>query len=156
VESSVILGYSNKAHDGFLGHAYVGRWVNLGALTTNSDLKNNYGPVRVGGPQGPVDTGLTKVGAFLGDHVKTGIGTLLNTGTVVGAGSNIFGGLMPPLFVPPFSWGRGHELTEYRLDKFLDVARRAMARRDLELDQAAETVLRRAWEATRTMRTGSE
>ena len=152
VESSVILGYSNKAHDGFLGHAYVGQWVNLGAFTTNSDLKNNYGPVRVGGALGSRDTGLMKVGCFLGDHVKTGIGTLLNTGTVIGAGSNIFGGEMPPTFVPPFSWGTGGKLTEFRLEKFLEVAIRAMGRRGVELDGRMEAVLRGAWEDTKHLR----
>ncbi len=150
VESTVILGYSNKAHDGFLGHAYLGRWVNLGAFTTNSDLKNNYGPVRVGGSGGPRDTGMMKVGCFLGDHVKTGIGTLLNTGTVVGAGSNLFGGVMPPTWVPPFSWGRGEDLTEFHLEKFLEVAGRAMARRSVPLDPGTEGVLRRAWAAGRS------
>src|SRR5690606_14594115 len=79
VEESIILGYSNKAHDGFIGHAYVGCWVNLGALTTNSDLKNNYGTVRIWTPAGEVDTGEVKLGCLLGDHVKTAIGTLLNT-----------------------------------------------------------------------------
>ena len=145
VECSLILGYTNKAHDGFLGHAYLGRWVNLGALTTNSDLKNNYGPVRVGGADGPVETGLMKVGCFLGDHVKTGIGTLLNTGTVVGAGSNLFGGEMPPTYVPPFSWGNGTKLTEFRLERFLEVATQAMGRRGMELDAEMEALLRRAW-----------
>lgn len=149
VEASIILGYTNKAHDGFLGHAYLGRWVNLGAFTTNSDLKNNYGPVRVGGASGPKETGLQKVGAFLGDHVKTGIGTLLNTGTVVGCGTNIFGGAMPPTYVPPFSWGSGQELTEFRLEKFLELARRAMGRRDVTLDPGMEGLLRRAWEVSR-------
>ncbi|MGD2121325.1 MAG: putative sugar nucleotidyl transferase, partial [Gemmatimonadota bacterium] len=149
VESSVILGYTNKAHDGFLGHAYLGRWVNLGAFTTNSDLKNNYGPVRVGGAGGPRDTGLMKVGCFLGDHVKTGIGTLLNTGTMVGAGSSIFGGRMPPSYVPPFSWGAGADLTEFRLDKFLEVAERAMGRRRMPLEEGMAGVFRRAWEETR-------
>ena len=152
VESTIILGYANKGHDGFLGHAYVGRWVNLGAFTTNSDLKNNYGKVRVGGAHGPRDTGLMKAGCFLGDHVKTGIGTLLNTGTVVGAGSNLFGGQMPPTYVPPFSWGSGGELTEFRLDKFLEVATVAMGRRGMELGEDMEAVLRRAWEATRPLR----
>jgi len=152
VECSVILGYTNKAHDGFLGHAYLGRWVNLGAFTTNSDLKNNYGPVRVGGAEGPRETNLMKVGCFLGDHVKTGIGTFLNTGTVVGAGSNIFGGAMPPTYVPPFSWGSGTDLTEFRLDKFLEVATRAMGRRDMTLDAGMEEVLRLAWERTRKER----
>jgi len=152
VEASVILGYSNKAHDGFLGHAYLGRWVNLGAFTTNSDLKNNYGPVRVGRPGGTVETGLLKVGCFLGDHVKTGIGTVFNTGTTVGAGSNLFGGRMPPSYVPPFSWGAGSDLTEYRIEPFLEVASRSMARRGVELEPEMATVLRRAWDATRLLR----
>jgi len=152
VECSVVLGYTNKAHDGFLGHAYLGKWVNLGAFTTNSDLKNNYGKVRVGGPAGPVATGLMKVGCFLGDHVKTGIGTLLSTGTVIGLGSNVFGGVMPPTYVPPFSWGSGTNLTEYRLDKFLEMARAAMARRKVTLEAGTEQLLRAAWESTRRER----
>ncbi|MEX0980357.1 MAG: putative sugar nucleotidyl transferase [Gemmatimonadota bacterium] len=145
VEEAVILGFSNKAHDGYLGHAYLGRWVNLGALTTNSDLKNNYGPVRVRTASGDVDTGLTKVGCFLGDHVKTGIGTLLNTGTVVGAGSNLFGGAMPPVYVPPFSWGAGGDLSEYRLDRFLDVAEVVMRRREVALTAEDRAFLETAW-----------
>lgn len=156
VECSLVLGYSNKAHDGFLGHAYLGRWVNLGAFTTNSDLKNNYGSVRVGSPGGPVDTGLMKVGCFLGDHVKTGIGTLLNTGTVVGAGSNLFGGAMPPTWVPPFSWGMGADLVEFRLEKCLEVAARAMGRRGVELTPGMEDLIRRAWEVSRIQRTAGE
>jgi UDP-N-acetylglucosamine diphosphorylase/glucosamine-1-phosphate N-acetyltransferase len=154
VESSVILGYSNKAHDGFLGHSYLGRWVNLGAFTTNSDLKNNYGSVRIGSPAGPVDTGLMKVGCFLGDHVKTGIGTLLNTGTVVGSGSNLFGGEMPPTYVPPFSWGVGEDLTEFQLEKFLEVVETAMGRRGVTLDPQMEGLLRRSWEASQEERHG--
>ncbi len=156
VETSVVLGWSNKAHDGFLGHAYLGRWVNLGAMTTNSDLKNNYGPVRLGSPGGPRDTGLIKVGCFLGDHVKTGIGTLLNTGTMVGAGSNLFGGVMPPIYVPPFSWGTGADLVDYQVDKFLEVARIVMARRKVSLDPGMEAVLRRAWSAARSPAVPSE
>ena len=155
IEASILLGYDNKAHDGYLGHAYLGRWVNLGALTTNSDLKNNYSPVRVTTSEGEVDTGLLKVGCFLGDHVKTGIGTLLNTGTVVGAGSNVFGGAMPPKYVPPFSWGSGEDLVEFRLEKFLETARRVMERREMELDEATEAVLRRAFEETRHLREGA-
>jgi UDP-N-acetylglucosamine diphosphorylase/glucosamine-1-phosphate N-acetyltransferase len=154
VECTVVLGYSNKAHDGFLGHAVLGRWVNLGAFTTNSDLKNNYGPVRVGSPSGQRDTGLLKVGCFLGDHVKTGIGTLLNTGTVVGLGSNLFGGAMPPTYVPPFSWGVGSDLSEYRLDRFLEVARIVLERRGVSLDQEMADVFRRIWEESRPERLG--
>ncbi|MEX2472459.1 MAG: putative sugar nucleotidyl transferase [Gemmatimonadota bacterium] len=148
IADCVVLGYVNKAHDGYLGHALVGRWVNLGAFTTNSDLKNNYGSVSVWTPDGPTNTGLMKVGCFLGDHVKTGIGTVLNTGTVIGAGSNVFGGRMPPSHVPPFSWGEGADLTEYRLDKFLEGAERAMARRDVPLTEGMRGVLDRAWHAS--------
>jgi UDP-N-acetylglucosamine diphosphorylase/glucosamine-1-phosphate N-acetyltransferase len=147
---SVCLSYVNKAHDGHIGHAYLGAWVNLGAETTNSDLKNNYGPVRLWTPAGEQDTGEIKVGCFLGDHVKTGIGLLLNTGTVVGAGSNLYGALLPPKYVPPFSWGTGDDLTAYRVDKFLDVAARAMARRKVILSHEAANQLRRAWEASRS------
>jgi UDP-N-acetylglucosamine diphosphorylase / glucose-1-phosphate thymidylyltransferase / UDP-N-acetylgalactosamine diphosphorylase / glucosamine-1-phosphate N-acetyltransferase / galactosamine-1-phosphate N-acetyltransferase len=146
METSVVLGYSNKAHDGFLGHAYLGMWVNLGALTTNSDLKNNYGPVRIWTPDGDVDTGETKVGCFLGDHVKTAIGTMLNTGTVVGAGANVFGG-MPPKYLPPFSWGDAQ--TTYDVAPFLDTARTVMQRRDVELTDRQRRLLEGAWAASR-------
>jgi UDP-N-acetylglucosamine diphosphorylase/glucosamine-1-phosphate N-acetyltransferase len=143
---SVALAYVNKAHDGHIGHAYLGAWVNLGAETTNSDLKNNYGTVRLWTPEGDADTGEIKMGCLLGDHVKTGIGLLLNTGTVVGAGSNLYGAAMPPKYVPPFSWGTGDELTTYRADKFLEVAERAMARRDVTLSAGTREQLGRAWE----------
>ena len=146
IEESVILGYSNKAHDGFLGHAYVGMWVNLGALTTNSDLKNNYGSVRVWTPAGERDTGERKVGCLLGDHVKTAIGTMLNTGTVVEAGSNVFGG-MPPKYVPPFSWGEPD--TAYDAERFLATAETVMGRRDVALSDAQRALLRAAWDAGR-------
>ena len=143
---SVCLGYVNKAHEGHIGHAYLGRWVNLGAGTTNSDLKNNYGTVRVWTPKGEADTGLIKLGCLLGDHVKTGIGLLLNTGTVVGAGSNLYGAAMPPKYVPPFSWGTGENLVPYRVDKFLEVAGAAMARRNVELSAEMRTQLAAAAE----------
>ena len=146
---SVCVGYVNKAHDGHIGHAYLGRWVNLGAETTNSDLKNNYGTVRLWTPQGETDTETIKMGALLGDHVKTGIGLLLNTGTLVGAGSNLYGAEMPPRYVPPFSWGTGEALSPYRLDKFLEVAERAMARRDVALSAAARAQLCAAWDTAR-------
>lgn len=146
VEETVILGYTNKAHDGFIGHAYIGMWVNLGALTNNSDLKNNYGTVRVWTPAGEVDTGQQKVGCFLGDHVKTAIGTLLNTGSVIETGSNVFGG-MPPKYLPPFSWG-GPE-TEYDIDAFLATAANVMARRRVELSDSQRQLLRTAWRLSR-------
>jgi len=139
------LGWTNKAHDGHLGHAYLGRWTNLGAGTTNSDLKNNYGPVRLGGPDGPVETGLTKLGCLLGDHVKTAIGTLLETGTVVGAGANVFGETRPPKWVPPFAWGTGEEWKRYRRDAFLDAAATVLGRRDVPFDERTRRWLAEVW-----------
>lgn len=148
VDTAVLVGFVNKAHDGYLGHALVGRWVNLGALTTNSDLKNDYGTVRVELPSGTVDTKLMKVGAFLGDHVKTGIGTVLNTGSVVGAGSNVFGGGMPPKALPPYSWAGAGSVTAFRWEKFRDVARTVTARRNQPWTPGVEAVLKRLWDAT--------
>lgn len=149
VEASVVLGYSNKSHDGFLGHAYLGCWVNLGAMTTNSDLKNNYGTVRVWTPAGEVDTGERKLGCMLGDHVKTAIGTLLNTGTVVGAGANLFGGSMPPRYVPPFTWGTGRDAGEYELERFLATAEVVMSRRNVSLSPRQRLLLESAWKLGR-------
>ena len=146
---SVCLGYVNKAHDGHIGHAYLGRWVNLGAETTNSDLKNNYGSIRIWTPNGEVDTEEIKLGSLIGDHAKTGIGLLLNTGTVIGAGSNLFGAEMPPKYVPPFSWGSGSELTDFRLDKFFEVAERVMERRGVTLTEGMRRQLQRAWDRSR-------
>jgi UDP-N-acetylglucosamine diphosphorylase/glucosamine-1-phosphate N-acetyltransferase len=144
VEESVLVGWSNKAHDGFIGHAYLGAWVNLGALTTNSDLKNNYGNVRVWTPDGEVDTGERKIGCFLGDHVKTAIGTLLNTGCVVGPGASLFGPHLPHRHVRAFAWGSdGAALHEFH--RFLETARTAMRRRNVELTPGVESVLRTAW-----------
>jgi UDP-N-acetylglucosamine diphosphorylase/glucosamine-1-phosphate N-acetyltransferase len=145
VAETVVLGYTNKAHDGHIGHGYLGRWVNLGAFTTNSDLKNNYGPVKVWTPNGLQDTGHMKMGCLIGDHVKTGIGLLLTTGIVVGAGANLYGTTMPPRYVQPFSWGEGSDLSEYRLDKFLDTAAKAMGRRGVELDERGRRHLERCW-----------
>jgi len=104
VEGTIFHGFSNKQHDGFLGHAYVGEWVNLGAGTTNSDLKNTYGPVRVPINGRPVDSGQMFVGGFLGDHVKTGIHTTLPTGAVLGFAASVFLSRVVPQFVPSFSW----------------------------------------------------
>jgi UDP-N-acetylglucosamine diphosphorylase/glucosamine-1-phosphate N-acetyltransferase len=147
IEATVIHGYSNKAHDGFLGHAYVGRWVNLGALTTNSDLKNNYGTVRIWTPDGETDTGEKKIGCLLGDHVKTAIGTMFGTGTVVGAGANVFGAEPPPKYVPPFAWGNPD--VAWDLDRVLQAAEIAMGRRDVPLTPGLRNVLQNAWRAAR-------
>jgi UDP-N-acetylglucosamine diphosphorylase/glucosamine-1-phosphate N-acetyltransferase len=103
---SIIIGHANKAHDGFVGHSVIGRWANLGAGTITSNLKNSYGDVALWTPEGTLRTGLQFLGAFVGDHVKTGIGTRLTTGCVIGAGANVFGSVMPPKFVPPHSASR--------------------------------------------------
>ncbi|HET9605351.1 MAG TPA: putative sugar nucleotidyl transferase [Gemmatimonadales bacterium] len=139
VSSSIFTGYCNKAHDGFVGHTILGHWVNLGALTTTSNLKNTYGSVRVETPAGPRDTGRQFVGSFIGDHAKTAIGTMLSTGTIIGAGASVFGDGRPPKWVPPFAWGNG--CTE-RLSEagFLETARRVMPRRHIEV-----TPERAAW-----------
>ena len=152
VADSVILGYSNKHHDGHLGHAVLGRWVNLGAGTINSDLKNTYSSVRVHLPEGEVDTGLLKCGALLGDHVRTGIGTVLNTGTVIGAATSIFGSPMPPVNIPPFSWGEGDNLVEHRLDRCLRTAEIAAERRGVKLSSGTRRILARAAERARADR----
>jgi UDP-N-acetylglucosamine diphosphorylase/glucosamine-1-phosphate N-acetyltransferase len=137
VNSVVMLGYSNKGHDGFVGHSYLGRWVNLGAGTITSNLKNTYGPVQFWTPDGQKETGAQFLGTFFGDHAKTGIGTRLTTGTVIGAGANIYGSAMPAKYVPPFSWGEHPSYSTYRMDKFLEVAKRVMARRHVELSARA-------------------
>lgn len=156
VESSVVLGFANKAHDGFLGHSIVGRWANLGAMTTNSDLKNNYGPVRALVRRRPVETGLLKGGCLLGDHVRTGIGTLLTAGSVVEAGANLFGaGGVAPKYVPPFSWGAGSGATPYDIERFLDATERIMLRRGVTLSEGMRSLYRRAFAETAALRGGA-
>ncbi len=150
VEESVWQGYANKRHHGFVGHSWIGEWVNLGALTTTSDLKNNYGEVRVWAAGELRDTGLTKVGSLIGPHVKTGIGTLLPTGASIGAGSNLFGGgRFTPKRVAPFTWWDGERIVEHRFESFLDTARQVMARRARAMESADERLLRHLFE-TRT------
>jgi UDP-N-acetylglucosamine diphosphorylase/glucosamine-1-phosphate N-acetyltransferase len=146
VSATIFLGHSNKGHDGYVGHSYLGRWVNLGAGTITSNLKNTYSPVEFWTPEGERDTGLQFLGTFFGDHTKTGIGTVLNTGTAIGAGANIFGGAMPPKVIPPFAWGDHPPYSTYRLDKFLEVARRVMARRHVELSARQVRLLTAAFE----------
>lgn len=139
--SAIMLGHANKSHDGFVGHSYLGRWVNLGAGTITSNLKNTYGTVHAWTAQGEVDTGLQFLGTFFGDHAKTGIGTPLSTGSMLGAGANVYGAVMPPKVVAPFAWGERPPYSIYRLDKFIEVARRVMARRHVELSDRQSRML---------------
>lgn len=149
ISNSVILSYTNKSHDGYLGHSYVGRWVNFGAFTCNSDLKNNYGEIKIFTNGHLVNTEQQKLGIFVGDHVKTGIGSLFPGGCTIGCGTNFFGGGMAPHDIPPFSWGTASDLEPYDLSAFLQMVHKVMARRDIELTSKAEKLLLEAWEITR-------
>lgn len=149
LSNTIIHSDTNKGHDGFVGHSYMGRWVNLGAGTITSNLKNTYGPVALWTPRGVRSTGMQFLGTFFGDHAKTGIGTRLTTGTVLGAGANVFGAQMPPKVVPPFAWGGTPPHEIYHLDKFLEVAERVMARRHVGMSgrarQQLEVAYRERW-----------
>jgi len=151
VEESIIQGYSNKYHDGFLGHAYVGEWVNLGAMTTNSDLKNDYGSVEVTlDGKRPIDTGSTKVGSLIGDHVKTSIGVLLNTGSYVGAMALILATGKPlPKHIPSFAWFLQGVVTKgFGRKKLYETARTAMSRRGKEFTAAEQALWDAVFELT--------
>lgn len=148
VEATILQGYANKQHTGFLGHSFVAEWVNLGAGTNNSDLKNNYGHVRVRVDGQDVDTGEMFVGLTMGDHSKSGINSMFNTGTVVGVCCNIFGAGFPPKYVPAFSWGGAAGFTPYDLERAIEVARRVMARRKVELTPGYEHALRAVFALT--------
>jgi UDP-N-acetylglucosamine diphosphorylase/glucosamine-1-phosphate N-acetyltransferase len=153
VEESIWQGWANKRHHGFVGHSVVGEWVNLGALTTTSDLKNNYGPVRVWAAGAERDSGSNKVGSIIGAHVKTGIGTLLPTGCSIGAGSNLFGGgRFAPKRLPAFAWWDGERTLEHRLEAFLETAAVAMGRRGVTLQAADAALLRGLFSASRDER----
>jgi UDP-N-acetylglucosamine diphosphorylase / glucose-1-phosphate thymidylyltransferase / UDP-N-acetylgalactosamine diphosphorylase / glucosamine-1-phosphate N-acetyltransferase / galactosamine-1-phosphate N-acetyltransferase len=142
LESSILHGFSNKQHDGFLGHAYIGEWVNLAADTVNSDLKNTYGTVRVPINGVEVESGLMFVGLTAGDHSKTGIGQMFPTGSVVGFGCNIATCEFAPRFVPSFTWLTRRGAERYDVERCLEVARRVMARRQVILTAAEEALFR--------------
>lgn len=148
VEGSIIHSYSNKQHEGFLGHAYLAPWVNLGADTNNSDLKNNYGNVKVKINGNEVDTCSMFMGLIMGDHSKSAINTMFNTGTVVGVSCNVFGSGFPPKYIPGFSWGGAEKTETYNVEKALSVARRVMARRNISLSGEEEKVFRAVFQAT--------
>jgi len=148
VEASVIQSYSNKQHEGYLGHSYVGSWVNLGADTNTSDLKNTYGTVRVMVNGKQVDSGRQFVGLIIGDHSKSGINVMFDTGSVVGVACNVYGAKIPPKYLPSFSWGSEGKFVEHQIEKCLETARRVMARRDVVMSAAYEKVFREVFAAT--------
>ncbi|MEP6646237.1 MAG: GlmU family protein [Saprospiraceae bacterium] len=154
IKEVVMLGHSNKAHDGFLGNSIIGEWCNLGAGTSVSNLKNNYSTIRMWDyiSETMRDTGLQYLGTVMGDHSKTGIQSMFNTGTIIGVASNIFGEGYPPKVIPSFSWGGSSGLTVHRLEDALETARRAVSRRDQNLTTQDEAILRHVFELTKTSR----
>jgi UDP-N-acetylglucosamine diphosphorylase / glucose-1-phosphate thymidylyltransferase / UDP-N-acetylgalactosamine diphosphorylase / glucosamine-1-phosphate N-acetyltransferase / galactosamine-1-phosphate N-acetyltransferase len=149
IEATIFQGYSNKQNYGFLGHSFVGEWVNLGAGTVTSDLKNTYGAIRVYLNGVGVESGQHFIGSMIGDHSKTGIGTILPTGCVIGIASNVFRQSAVPRFVPSFAWVTDEEMTNYRVEKAINIARVVMARRDVHLSEAEVRLLRNAAERAR-------
>ena len=137
ISNCVFLGYSNKGHDGFLGNSIIGCWCNLGADTNTSNLKSNYSRVRLWSERRNEfrNTDMQFCGLIMGDHSKCGINTMFNTGTIVGAGCNIFGGGFQPKHIPPFSWGGGDEWSVHEFDKFVETAVRVMSRRGHEMSE---------------------
>lgn len=142
VNNSVIFGYSNKAHDGFLGNSVIGEWCNLGADTNNSNLKNNYGQVKVWDMANNdwQATGLQFCGLLMGDHSKAGINTMFNTGTVTGFCANIFDGGFPPKFITNYSWGGHKNAPRFELEKAIEVASRVFERRGLPFGKGDRSI----------------
>ncbi|MCF8461326.1 MAG: GlmU family protein [Flavobacteriales bacterium] len=154
VNNSVIMGYSNKGHDGFLGNSVLGEWCNLGADTNNSNLKNNYDEVRVWSYETErfAKTGLQFCGLIMGDHSKSGINTMFNTGTVVGVSTNVFGSGFPRTFIPSFQWGGAAGFTEYNAEKAFATAERVMQRRGKKFDETEKAILSSVFDLTQRFR----
>jgi UDP-N-acetylglucosamine diphosphorylase / glucose-1-phosphate thymidylyltransferase / UDP-N-acetylgalactosamine diphosphorylase / glucosamine-1-phosphate N-acetyltransferase / galactosamine-1-phosphate N-acetyltransferase len=155
VSGSVLFGYSNKGHDGYLGNSVVGEWCNLGANTNNSNLKNDHSVVKLHSyvSNSLESTGLTFCGLFMGDYSKAGISTMFNTGTVVGVNVNVFGAGFQPKHIPSFSWGGNADgFIPYRLDKALDVARDTVSRRGLHFEDTEENMLKEVFQQTQPQR----
>jgi UDP-N-acetylglucosamine diphosphorylase/glucosamine-1-phosphate N-acetyltransferase len=154
ISNSVIFGFSNKAHDGFLGNSVLGEWCNLGADTNNSNLKNNYAEIRMwNDPQERfISTRLQFCGLVMGDHSKTGINTMFNTGTIVGVCANIFGAGFPRNFIPSFSWGGAEDLTVYLLNKAYEVAELVMKRRNIAIKECDKQILKTIFDKTEKYR----
>ena len=150
VSNSVIFGYSNKGHEGFLGNSVIGEWCNLGADTSNSNLKNNYAPVKMWDfATGRFkDTGLQFCGLIMGDHSKSGINTMFNTGTTIGVSANIFGDGFPRTIIPSFAWGGSSGFTTYQTRKAFETAELVMKRRNKALTEADKAVLSHIFEIT--------
>jgi UDP-N-acetylglucosamine diphosphorylase/glucosamine-1-phosphate N-acetyltransferase len=154
VSNSVLFGYSNKGHDGFLGNSVLGEWCNIGADSNNSNLKNNYEEVKLWSyeTENFAKTGLQFCGLMMGDHSKCGINTMFNTGTVVGVSANIFGSGFPRNFVPSFSWGGASGFTTYLTKKAFEVAKVVMSRRNVVFNEVDAQILEHIFEETKKYR----
>lgn len=143
IEESIIDSFSNKNHEGFIGHSYIGQWVNIGAMATNSDLKNTYDEVKVFlKPNKVVNTGLIKVGCFIGDFSKIGIGVLINTGTIIGVGANVFfEGELIRKYVPNFSWGGKEPYKKFPLERLINMIKTMFSRRGKEFNNSIESLI---------------
>ena len=154
IKNSVVFGYSNKSHDGYLGNAVIGEWCNLGANTNNSNMKNNYSMVKVWNYEANnyINSGEQFCGLVMGDHTKCGINTMLNTGTVIGIFGNIFGAGFPAKFIPSFTWGGVNSSTTYQLEKALQVAEKVYQRRKKSFDSTEQNIIKAIFEQTRQYR----
>ena len=150
VSNSVMFGYSNKGHDGFLGNSVLGEWCNLGADTNVSNLKNNYAEVKIWNyaKGGFKNTGLQFCGLIMGDHSKCGINTMFNTGTVVGVSANIFGAGFPRNFIPSYAWGGADKWITFRTNKAFEVAEKMMERRNIPFNEADKSIMEYIFEET--------
>lgn len=154
ISNSVLFGYSNKGHDGFLGNSVIGEWCNLGADTNTSNLKNNYDSVKLWSyaKKGFVNTGLQFCGLMMGDHSKCGINTMFNTGTVVGVSANVFGDGYPRNFIPSFSWGGASGFVPYQLSKVFETAERVMSRRHIAFTDVDKEIMQHIFDSTEEFR----
>jgi UDP-N-acetylglucosamine diphosphorylase/glucosamine-1-phosphate N-acetyltransferase len=154
IKNAIIAAYSNKAHEGYLGDSYVGEWVNLGAGTTTSNLKNTYGPIKMRIGTREIDTGRRNLGSLIGDHSKTAIGTRLMTGSYVGYSAMVATSSLPPTFIPSFRFITDRGSAEYRIDKVMDVMKAVYARRNKVIQPGDEALVRYAREAAREVEGG--
>jgi UDP-N-acetylglucosamine diphosphorylase/glucosamine-1-phosphate N-acetyltransferase len=154
IKNAVIWGYSAKGHEGYLGNSVMGQWCNIGADSNNSNLKNNYSEVKLWDyeQKGYRKTGMQFCGLIMADHVKCGINTMFNTGTVAGVGANIFGGGYPPNFIPDFSWGATPEIEVYKLNKMFETTEKVFERRNIEFNQIEKDILAKIFELTEIYR----
>ena len=148
MNNSVVFGYSNKGHDGFLGNSVLGEWCNLGADTNVSNLKNNYASIKLWNYEkgGFKDSGRQFCGMMMGDHSKSGINTMFNTATVVGVSANVYGGGFPRSFIPSFAWGGAEKWMTFRFEKAMEVSEKMMERRGIALGEIDRAILKSVFE----------